>query len=146
MGGSLQYAITGGANLGERLGFLLRRHRLDGHGGLRTHGDHRVGTFKPRRQSAHRISGTADAGTAVRIADDGEIWLRAYVMAAYHNNATATAEVINADDWLRTGDIGEPRLRWVPADHWAQEGDHRHRWRQERRPGGAGGSYAGRTT
>ncbi|MFB7723807.1 AMP-dependent synthetase/ligase [Nocardia sp. NPDC056100] len=52
--------------------------------------------------------GTALPGAEVKIAEDGEVLVRGrMVMRGYRNAPDKTAETIDADGWLHTGDIGE---------------------------------------
>lgn len=50
---------------------------------------------------------TDEAGKAVPIGGEGEIWVKGFhVMKGYLDNEQATRETITADGWLKTGDIG----------------------------------------
>ena len=52
-------------------------------------------------------AGVPCAGVQVRIADDGEVLVRGYgVMQGYLDDPAATAQAIDADGWLHTGDLG----------------------------------------
>lgn len=107
MGGRLQYAISGGAPLGTRLGHFFRALGvivLEGYGLTETTAPATIS-----RTNSIKIGkvGTPLPGTGVRIAEDGEIWLRGHnIMRGYWRNEAATAEVIK-DGWFATGDIGE---------------------------------------
>ena len=107
MGGKVKYAISGGAPLGERLGHFFRGIGLivlEGYGLTETAAAAVIG-----RVSWQKIGkvGRALPGTGIKIAPDGEIWLRGInIMRGYWRNEAATREAFS-EDWFRTGDIGE---------------------------------------
>lgn len=57
-----------------------------------------------------------DAGQAVEGTDTGELWLRGpHVIPGYFRNEAATAEAIDAQGWLHTGDLAR---RDEEGDYW----------------------------
>ncbi|MFC5178984.1 AMP-dependent synthetase/ligase [Nocardioides taihuensis] len=108
LGGRCQWAISGGAPLGERLGHFYRGIGLtilEGYGLTET-----TGAATVNLPDAHKVGsvGRPLPGTAVRVADDGELLLRGgQIFAGYWNDEDATAEALERDGWLHTGDVGE---------------------------------------
>jgi long-subunit acyl-CoA synthetase (AMP-forming) len=52
--------------------------------------------------------GPPSPGCEIRIAKDGEVLIRSeFVMLGYRNQPEKTAEAVDAEGWLHTGDIGE---------------------------------------
>ena len=108
LGGRLRLAISGGAPLSAEIAEFF--HAIDillveGYGltecttaaSTNTHEAYRFGTV-----------GRALPGTEVKLAEDGELLIHSQtVFQGYYKDPEATAEVLGADGWLRTGDIAE---------------------------------------
>ncbi len=107
LGNQVTHAISGGAPLGERLGHFFRGMGLvvlEGYGLTETTAPASVNT--PKRTKIGTV-GPPLPGTAVRIADDGEICLQGHnIMRGYWNDPQASEEVL-VDGWFHTGDVGE---------------------------------------
>lgn len=108
MGGRVEWAVSGGAPLGERLGHFFRgigMTILEGYGLTETSAAHTAN--RPRSIRVGTV-GQPIPGAAVRVATDGELMLFGpHLLTGYWNNPTATAEAIDADGWFHSGDIGE---------------------------------------
>jgi len=112
LGGDLQWAVSGGAPLGERLGHAFRGMGitvLEGYGLTETSAGSTVNRPHHPAGPGLRIGtvGRPVPGTAVRIAEDGEVQLLGpHIFREYWNNPAATADTFTADGWFRTGDLG----------------------------------------
>jgi len=106
LGGRAEWAVSGGAPLGERLGHFYRGlglRVLEGYGLTETTAPATVNT--PTRTKIGTV-GPPLPGTAVRIAADGEVEVQGpHVFIGYHNHPESTEEAFH-DGWLRTGDLG----------------------------------------
>ncbi|NEC12237.1 AMP-binding protein [Streptomyces sp. SID8014] len=106
LGGRGEYAISGGAPLGERLGHFYRGIGftvLEGYGLTESCA---ATAFNPWDRQKIGTVGQPLPGSVVRIADDGEVLLHGeHLFDRYWNNEAATREAL-ADGWFHTGDIG----------------------------------------
>jgi long-chain acyl-CoA synthetase len=108
LGGSLQFAFSGGRPLGERLTYFFDGAGVrifEGYGLTETSSTltvNRAGAWRPG------TVGRPVAGTEIRIASDGEILVSGpQVFDGYWRDPAATYEAFTDDGWFRTGDVGE---------------------------------------
>lgn len=106
MGGNVEYAVSGSAPLGSRLGHFFHSlgiEILEGYGLTETTAPASVG--RPGKTPIGTV-GPAMPGVSLRILDDGEIEVKGInVFKEYWKNPQATAESFH-DGWFRTGDLG----------------------------------------
>ncbi|WP_445524167.1 AMP-dependent synthetase/ligase [Streptomyces cyslabdanicus] len=106
LGGRGEYAISGGAPLGERLGHFYRGIGftvLEGYGLTESCA---ATAFNPWDRQKIGTVGQPLPGSVIRIADDGEVLLHGeHLFKEYWNNPGATRQAL-ADGWFHTGDIG----------------------------------------
>ncbi|MER5977044.1 AMP-binding protein [Streptomyces sp. NPDC001857] len=107
-GGNLRACVSGSAALSPEIGYFFSGagvHILEGYGLTESSAASFVNPGEAYRTGT---VGKPLPGTEVRIAEDGEILLRGPgIMEGYHGLPDKTAEVLEADGWFHTGDIGE---------------------------------------
>lgn len=109
LGGNTQVIVSGGAALQSRIARVFGIAGLpimEGYG--MTESSPVIAVNIPRtKEMMVGTVGPVLSGTELKIAEDGEILTRGpHVMMGYYKEPQLTAEVLQADGWLHTGDIG----------------------------------------
>jgi long-chain acyl-CoA synthetase len=106
LGGRLRYAISGGSPLEKNLNLFFFACGITVYEGYGLTETTAAATLTPPLGPRPGTVGRPVPGTAVRIADDGEVLVRGgIVFGAYWNNPEATGDCLQ-DGWFATGDLG----------------------------------------
>ncbi|MFI0215530.1 AMP-dependent synthetase/ligase [Streptomyces lydicus] len=108
LGGKVRYALCGGSPLGHRLAAFYTGAGIEIFEGYGLTETTAAATVTPPQRPRIGTVGWPLPGTAVRIADDGEILLRGgHVFAGYWDAALgAVRPATDPHGWLPTGDLG----------------------------------------
>lgn len=106
LGGRLRYAISGGSPLDRRLNLFFNAAGIviyEGYGLTETTA---AATLVPPLSPRPGTVGQPIPGTAIRIADDGEVLVKGgIVCGSYWQNPAASGEALR-EGWFATGDLG----------------------------------------
>ncbi|MFF7452477.1 AMP-dependent synthetase/ligase [Streptomyces sp. NPDC008132] len=106
LGGRMRYAISGGSPLDRNLNLFFQAAGISVYEGYGLTETTAAATIVPPLRPRPGTVGPPVPGTAVRIADDGEVLIKGgIVFGGYWNNPAATDAVLT-DGWFATGDLG----------------------------------------
>ncbi|GHG47304.1 AMP-dependent synthetase/ligase [Streptomyces griseocarneus] len=106
LGGRVRYAMSGGSAMERRLGLFFAGAGVtifEGYGLTETTG---AAVANPPERTRFGTVGLPVPGTSVRVADDGEVWLRGGQVFAGYLGDRRTTDAVLRDGWLATGDLG----------------------------------------
>ncbi|MER7998301.1 AMP-dependent synthetase/ligase [Streptomyces sp. NPDC095613] len=106
MGGRVRHAMSGGSAMDRRLGLFFAGAGITIYEGYGLTESSAAATANPPGRTRFGTVGLPVPGGSVRIAEDGEVWLRGgHVFAGYLTDKEATDRTLR-DGWLATGDLG----------------------------------------
>lgn len=107
LGGNFRHPIAGGAPLSvETLKFFeaIGLRIVEGYGMTETH---LIITLTPAGKTKYGSCGKPVSCVDLKISNDGEVLVKGEtLMSGYYNKPDLTAEIIDEDGWLHTGDVG----------------------------------------
>lgn len=110
LGGEVRFIVTGAAPLQERLFRLFSAADIavvEGYGLTESSPGIAMNRFEPENRRMGTV-GIPLPGVEIKFLEDGEILAKGdNIMKGYFKRPDLTAEVIDSDGWLHTGDIGE---------------------------------------
>lgn len=113
-GGNIRFFVSGGSKLNPEVSRDFKTLGIDVCEGYGLTETAPMISFTPINQVVPGSAGKIMNGVEVKIAEDGEILSRGRnLMKGYYNKPEATAEVIDADGWFHTGDLGEVKDEYL---------------------------------
>ncbi|WP_374208037.1 long-chain fatty acid--CoA ligase [Streptomyces sp. MUM 203J] len=105
-GGRVRHAMSGGSAMDRRTGLFYAGAGITVYEGYGLTESASAATMNPPGRTRFGTVGPPVPGVSVRIAEDGEVWLRGRnVFSGYLNDPAATGAALS-DGWLATGDVG----------------------------------------